>query len=118
MIHPPRQVTIIRMVKRLLLVGSIAIFSGCRFNVGVPTDQDLQQMQAWAAVVTPKDRAEVMKLANQHTEFSERRKVQFITGEYKRRYLKEQNRAAAHPATTQSDIDMEPTTEPSTMPGL
>ena len=69
------------------------IICGCRFGVGVPTDQELQQMQAWAEVVTPKDRAEVMRQANEHTEWAERRKVQFITGEYKKRYLHEQGEA-------------------------
>ena len=92
--------------------AALDVFAGCRFNVGVPTDQDVQQMQAWAAVVTPKDRTEVMLQANQHTEFSERRKVQFITGEYKKRYLKEQSKASGRTSATRSTT----TTGPSDLP--
>ena len=55
-------------------------------------------MQAWAEVVTPKDREQVTREANQHTDWLERRKVQFITGEYKKRYMHLQ----AHPTTAHS----------------
>ncbi len=72
---------------------------GCfRGDVGKPTDQEVMQMQAWAEVVTPQDREQVTREANQHTDWAERRKVQFITGEYKRRYLHQQ----AHPSTARS----------------
>ena len=55
-------------------------------------------MHAWAEVVTPLDREQVTREANQHTDWAERRKVQFITGEYKKRYLHQQ----AHPTTRHS----------------
>jgi hypothetical protein len=75
------------------------IGTGCfRGNVGTPTDQEVMQMQAWAEVVTPQDREQVTREANQHTDWAERRKVQFITGEYKKRYL----HALAHPTTARS----------------
>jgi hypothetical protein len=76
-----------------VVLSLIAI--GCRGDVGKPTDQEVQQMQAWAEVVTPNDREQVTREANQHTDWAERRKVQFITGEYKKRYLHLQ----AHPTT-------------------
>ena len=67
-------------------------------DVGQPTDQEVAQMHAWSEVVSPKDREQVTMQANQHTDWAERRKVQFITGEYKRRYLHQQ----AHPSTARS----------------
>jgi hypothetical protein len=79
-------------------VSAAAIVLGCRGDIGKPTDQEIAQMQAWAAVVTPQDREQVTREANQHTDWLERRKVQFITGEYKRRYLHLQ----AHPSTAKS----------------
>ena len=82
-----------------LLIVVILLVGGCRFNVGVPTDQEVQQMQAWAEVVTPKDRADVVREANQHTEWAERRKVQWITGEYKKRFEHLQSKIAAKPTT-------------------
>jgi hypothetical protein len=78
----------------MLLAGGLVVV-GCGGQVGQPTDQEIQQMQAWSEVVTPLDREQVTREANQHTDWLERRKVQFITGEYKRRYLHEQ----AHPTT-------------------
>jgi hypothetical protein len=79
-------------------VSTAAIVAGCRGDVGKPTDQEVAQMQAWAAVVTPQDREQVTREANQHTDWLERRKVQFITGEYKGRYLHLQS----HPSTAKS----------------
>jgi hypothetical protein len=83
-----------------VLVSVVFIGGGCFFSsdVGKPTEQELTQMQAWAEVVTPTDREQVTREANQHTDWAERRKVQFITGEYKRRYLHQQ----AHPSTARS----------------
>jgi hypothetical protein len=100
------------MRKCLLIFAALLLAAGCRFNVGVTTDQDVQQMQAWAEVVTPKDRAEVVKQANEHTEWAERRKVQWITGEYKKRYTHEQARLANRSSTTQSTT----TTAPADVP--
>jgi len=82
-----------------LVMSTVAAAAGCMgSDVGKPTDQEVAQMQAWAEVVTPKDRELVTREANQHTDWAERRKVQFITGEYKRRYLHLQ----AHPSTARS----------------
>ncbi len=111
-IDPHSQDTMPGMRKWFLIGSAMLIICGCRFGVGVPTDQELQQMQAWAEVVTPKDRAEVMRQANEHTEWAERRKVQFITGEYKKRYLHEQAKLGDRSATTQSTT----TTAPVMMP--
>ncbi|MBV8781802.1 MAG: hypothetical protein JO353_10430 [Phycisphaerae bacterium] len=96
-----------------VFVAAGLLICGCRFNVGNPTDQEVQQMQAWAAVVTPKDRADVMRQANQHTEWAERRKVQWITGEYKKRYEHYQARAAATRAASSAT-----TSGPSPVGGL
>jgi hypothetical protein len=82
----------------LALAGTM-LLAGCRgSDVGKPTDQEVAQMQAWAEVVTPQDREVVTREANQHTDWAERRKVQFITGEYKKRFLHK----VAHPATAKS----------------
>jgi len=91
-----RRKSVIRFVCLALSTGLI----GCvlRSDVGKPTDQEITQMQAWAEVVTPKDREQVTREANQHTDWAERRKVQFITGEYKKRY----NHLQTHPTTTHS----------------
>lgn len=56
-------------------------------------------MQAWAEVVTPLDREVVTREANQHTDWAERRKVQFITGEYKKRFLHKQTHPTTHSTT-------------------
>jgi hypothetical protein len=85
---------------RLLSFAFSATLIGCALSsdVGKPTDQEIAQMQAWSEVVTPLDREQVTREANQHTDWAERRKVQFITGEYKKRYLHLQ----AHPTTHRS----------------
>jgi hypothetical protein len=89
----------------VLVLGAALLDIGCRgADIGKPTDEEVTQMQAWAEVVTPKDRDVVTREANQHTDWAERRKVQFITGEYKKRFL----HFKAHPSTTQS------TTSPTT----
>jgi hypothetical protein len=93
-------------VAGLVVIGAF-LGLGCQGDVGKPTDQEITQMQAWAEVVTPKDREQVTREANQHTDWLERRKVQYITGEYKRRYLHLQ----AHPTTAKSA-----TTVPATTP--
>jgi hypothetical protein len=89
-------------IGNLLTCGILAaslVIAGCQgSDVGKPTDLEVTQMQAWAEVVTPKDREVVTREANQHTDWAERRKVQFITGEYKKRFLHLQ----AHPATAKS----------------
>ncbi len=103
---PSRQIAVLGMIRTMakrigarffcLITSAAFIGVGCfRGDVGKPTDQEVMQMQAWAEVVTPQDRQQVTREANQHTDWAERRKVQFITGEYKRRYLHQQ----AHPTT-------------------
>jgi hypothetical protein len=88
-----------------MIVGAGCLIVGCLAgDVGKPTDQEATQLQAWSAVVTPKDREAVTRIANQHTDWAERRKVQFMTGEYKKRYL----RMKSQPSTTRA------TTKPST----
>ena len=82
----------------VLSIAGAGLALGCRGDVGKPTEQEITQMQAWAEVVTPQDREAVTREANQHTDWAERRKVQFITGEYKKRYL----HAQAHPTTRHS----------------
>jgi hypothetical protein len=95
-----------------ILLASAVLNNGCMADVGKPTDQEITQMQGWAEVVTPQDREVVTKEANQHTDWAERRKVQFITGEYKKRYLHEMaHPRTAHPATTKSS------TSPVNIPG-
>ncbi len=74
---------------------------GCGGTVGQPTDTEVQQMNAWAEVVTPKDREEVTREANQHTDWMERRKVQWITGEYVKRYSKGRGHASTTRSATQ-----------------
>ena len=85
---------------RLLSFAFSATLIGCALSsdVGKPTDQEIAQMQAWSEVVTPLDREQVTREANQHTDWAERRKVQFITGEYKKRFLHQK----AHPSTTRA----------------
>jgi hypothetical protein len=95
-------VIIAPMERRLIAVCLTAValvgFGCLRGDLGQPTDQEITQMQAWSEVVTPQDREQVTREANQHTDWLERRKVQFITGEYKRRYLHQQS----HPSTARS----------------
>jgi hypothetical protein len=103
-----------------LLTAIVALNGGCMGDVGKPTDQEIAQMQAWAEVVTPQDREVVTREANQHTDWAERRKVQFITGEYKKRYNHAQTHPkAVHPATMKSSNAPStfPATFPATFPG-
>ena len=85
-----------------LVLGISMALSVCGYagEVGKPTDQEVTQMNAWAEVVTPKDRLDVTRQANQHTDWMERKKVQWITGEYVRRYNKEKGKSLGTRALT------------------
>lgn len=94
---------------RQLLVALLILISGC-LRVGQASPDEKQQLDAWANVVTPKDRDEVTRQASQHTEWAEKKKVQWMTQQYKARYSRAQNKKAATRAATQTS------TRPSTGP--
>jgi hypothetical protein len=97
----------------LVLCGCFS--GGLSADVGKPTDEEIAQMNAWAAVVTPLDREQVTRAAALHTDWSQRRKVQYTTGEYKRRYLHEQaHPTATRPTTARAKHHEHQTTQPTT----
>jgi hypothetical protein len=74
------------------------VSAGCT-HVGEPTSQEKKQLASWSAVVSEKDRLEVRREADRHTEWMERRKVQWMIGEYRARYENSRRAAAARAAT-------------------
>ena len=84
------------LISAVLLIATVS--SSCT-HVGEPTSQENKQLAAWSAVVSEKDRIEVRREADRHTEWMERRKVQWMIGEYRARYENSRRAAAARAAT-------------------
>lgn len=86
---------------RLLIVILLLVPGGC-LRVGQASDDEKAQLAAWSKVVTQKDRDDVTRQANSHTEWAEKKKVQWMTQQYRARFNRAQNRKAATQAATQS----------------
>ena len=84
-------------MKFLLAILFIAVVTTGCVSVGEPTPQEKKQLAAWSAVVTEKDREEVRREADRHTEWMERKKVQWMIGEYRSRYHKSQQKKQSLP---------------------
>jgi hypothetical protein len=80
-------------------------------RVGQASPEEKSQMDAWANVVTQKDRDDVTRQAHMHTEWAEKKKVQWMTQQYKARYNRAQTKKAATQSATQQS-----TTRPSSGP--
>ena len=94
---------------RLLIVILLLPAGGC-LRVGQASDEEKSQLAAWSNVVTQKDRDDVTRQAGLHTEWAEKKKVQWMTQQYKARFNRAQSKKAATQAATQS------TTRPSSGP--
>src|SRR4051794_17413840 len=93
----------------LVLAGMLA--AGC-VRVGQATPDDQAQLAKWGQLVSAKDRAEVERTAASHTDWMEKKKVQWMTTQYRTRY----NRQQAKKATTQAAAATKPATNPTTNP--
>jgi hypothetical protein len=98
-----------RQCRPLVVILLPLVMNGC-LSVGQASPDEKQQLDAWAKVVTPRDRDEVTRQASQHTEWAEKKKVQWMTQQYKARYNRAQTKKAATRAATQT------TTRPSSGP--
>ena len=78
----------------------LVLLIGCA-RIGEPSRDEREQLEAWSKLVTPKDREEVTRAADAHTDWMEKRKVQYMIGQYRARYLRARERqAATRPAAT------------------
>lgn len=96
-------------------VGLLIMVGGC-LRVGEPTPDERQQLQSWSAAVSDTDRVDVQREANTHTEWMERKKAQWMIGEYRARYARARAKAARRAAATQRAATMRAATMPSTQP--
>src|SRR3954466_13969347 len=95
----------------LALAGILGV--GC-VRVGQPSPDDQAQLAKWSQLVSPKDRAEVERTAASRTDWMEKKKVQWMTTQYRTRY----NRQQAKKATTQAAGATKPTSKPTTDPTI
>jgi hypothetical protein len=88
------------MHRARLLVSAILLTSCVR--IGEATSDEKKQLDAWSKLVTEKDRAEVRRAADAHTDWMEKKKVQWMTQQYRARYnrAQEKKEKAATQATT------------------
>jgi len=89
--------------------------SGCQ-HLGDPTPDERRQLATWSAAVSDQDRAAVQREASQHTDWMERKKTQWMIGEYRSRYAKARTKEARRAAATQRAATMRAATLPSTQP--
>lgn len=109
--------------RRILLVLSLVTFTslaGC-LRVGEPLPDERRQLEQWSAAVSADDRLAVQREANQHTDWMERKKTQWMIGEYRSRYAKARTREARRAAATQRAATMraatmQSSTSPATQP--
>ncbi len=90
------------------LILSSLICPGC-LHVGDPSPDELATRDAWSKVVSDNDRAQIMREAGTHTEWMEKRRVQWETQQFKSKYSHAQTKKAATRATTRASA-----TKPST----
>jgi hypothetical protein len=91
----------------VLALAGLMLASSCA-KVPPPTQEELYARDQWAAVVTEEDRRQVFAEANNHTSWSEKRKVQYETlrfqklqrnEERKQRWNEPSRKAGTRPAT-------------------
>src|SRR4051812_46887811 len=88
-------------------------FAGC-LSVGQASTDELAMRDAWGKQVSTKDRAEVQREVDQHTDWMEKKKVQWMTMQYRARYNRARAKAAAAAATRPATSG--PSTAPATSP--
>jgi hypothetical protein len=107
---------ILPLVCAIAIAVSIPVsIPGC-LRVGQASDDEKQQLAAWSAVVTDKDRAEVQRTASLHTEWMEKKQVQWMIQQYKTRYAHLQSKSATKPTTQTTQPTTDATTHPTTNP--
>src|SRR4051812_37502289 len=98
------------------IVASITIviaflFSGC-LHIGDASPDEKSQLDSWSKLVTDADRAQVQRAAASHTEWAEKKKVQWMITQYRTRYNRAQaKKAATQAATRASTQSMTSTTQ-------
>jgi hypothetical protein len=90
----------------LCLAISLCSLPGC-LRVGQASRDELAQLDYWGKLLPDRDRAAVQREADQHTDWMPKKKVQWMTMQYRARYRRAQ--AASQPSTG-------PTTVPTTVP--
>ncbi|MBC8105332.1 MAG: hypothetical protein H7Z14_01985 [Anaerolineae bacterium] len=94
------------MLSRRNLFASVALSftimaSGC-MRMGEPTSDERAQLTTWSKVVSDQDRTDVRREADTHTEWMERKKTQWMIGEYRSRYEKARAKQARRAAETRN----------------
>lgn len=95
-------IKILFMSSRTIVAALVALLliAGC-MRMGEPTADERAQLASWSKAVSDQDRAEVQREANTHTEWMERKKSQWMIGEYRARYAKARAKAARRAPGTQ-----------------
>lgn len=102
----------VALCRRLFVAALVTLLTlpGC-LRVGQASSEERAQLDAWSKAVTQKDRDEVTRQASLHTEWAEKKKVQWMTQQYRARFNRAQNKKAATQAAA-----TRPTTRPSSGP--